>query len=200
VALRAAAAGADVTGIDIAPAMIEVARAHAPELRFELADCQAMPYGEATFDVVSSCFGFMFAPDHAATAAELVRVCRRRLGFTAWEPNAELGELYRRFGLDSPEGRLPFEWGKRAHVEELLGDAFALTIEFHTWVLDAESGDAVWQLWSSSAPPFKAMVDQLDDGRREALREAYVEYCERYRDGDGVRVPRTYLLVLGRRR
>ena len=200
VAARAAAAGADVTGNDVAPVMIEAARERAPHVRFELADCQDLPYADGSFDVVSSSFGFIFAPDHEATAAELARVCRGRLGFTAWEPNAELRELYRAFGLDAPEGRAPFEWGKREHITQLLGDAFALEVESHTWILEGADGEAIWQLWSRSAPPFKTMVEGLDDQRRDAFHEAYVAYCERHREGDRVRVPRAYLLAIGARR
>lgn len=200
VAARAAAAGADVTGIDIAGPMIDVARARAPHVRFELADCQALPYADRSFDVVSSSFGFIFAPDHEATSAELARVCRGRLGFTAWEPNAELGELYGSFGLDSPEGRAPFEWGKREHIAQLLGTWFALEVESHTWILEGADGEEIWQLWSRSAPPFKAMVEGLDHEQRDAFHDAYVAYCERHREGDRVRVPRPYLLVLGARR
>jgi len=180
--------------------MLDAARAKAPEVRLDLADCQDLPYDDAAFEVVASSFGFIFAPNHRATADELARVCSGRLGFTAWEPNPELGELYRAFGLDSPEGRLPFDWGKPTHVEEMLGQAFTVEIERHVWILEGGSGEEVWELWSRSAPPFKAMVESLEPERRPRFRQAYVEYCERYRDGDQVRVPRAYLLALGTRR
>jgi len=200
VALRAAAAGARVTGNDIAPGMLEGARAKAPDVDFDLGDVQALQYDDASFDVVSSCFGFIFAPDHGATARELARVCRGRLGFTAWEPHAKLRDLYDRFELQAPEGRHPFEWGKRAHVEELLGEAFELEIEAKVWYLEGADGEEIWGVWSRSAPPFRAMIAELDAQRRDQFREAYIELCENYREGDRVRVPRPYLLVLGRRR
>lgn len=199
-AIRAAAAGAEVTGVDLAPAMLELARAKAPGLRFEVGDCQALAYPDGAFDVVSSCFGSIFAPDHEAVARELARVCRARLGLTAWVRDPALGEVYAACGLDTPEGRLPFEWGQPEHVEELLGAAFELELERHTWLLEGASGEDVWELWSRSAPPFKALVESLDAERRERFREGYVAYCESHRDGDRVRVPRDYLLVLGRRR
>jgi methyltransferase family protein len=180
--------------------MVDAARAKAPDVRFDLADCQDLPYDAAAFDVVTSTFGFIFAPNHRATAGELARVCSSRLAFTAWEPNPGLSEIYRAFGLDSPEGRLPFDWGKPGHVEELLGDAFALQIERHVWILDLASGQEAWEFWSRSAPPFKTLVENLDSERRAGFRKAYIDYCERYRDGDRVRVPRPYLLVLGHRR
>ncbi len=202
VAIRAARAGADVVGIDIAPGMIEGARAKADALPivFEVGDAQALPYEDASFDVVSSAFGAIFAPDHRATAAELGRVGRARLGFTSWRHSDELAEVYGRFGFDTPEGREPFRWGNEAYVEELLGPYYELSIEPGTWVLEGGSGEDIWELWSRAAPPFKARLAQMDDGTREAFHKAYVEYCERYRVGDRVAVPRDYLFIVGKRR
>jgi SAM-dependent methyltransferase len=205
VALRAARAGADVTGVDIAPRLLEQARAKADglQIRFDEGDAELLPYEDAAFDVVSSVFGAMFAGDHHAVARELARVCRRggRLGFAAWVPNPELAELYGRFGLGPPEGRQPFDWGREEYVDALLGADFELEHERRTWVLTEESGEAVWELWSTAAPPFRAMLRDLDPDTLQRFHEVYVEYCERYRrPGAGVAVPRGYLLVLGRRR
>ena len=201
VALRAARAGADVTGIDIAPAMIGAARAKDGGLiDFEVGDAQALPYEDASFDVVSSVFGVIFAPDQRATADELARVGRGRLGLTVWRPDPEMAELYGRFGLDAPEGREPFKWGRNEYLEELLGTSYDLTIEPGTWLIEGGSGEEVWDFWSRSAPPFKAMVAEMDDGTRKEFRAAYIDYCERFRDGDRVFVPRQYLLVFGTHR
>jgi SAM-dependent methyltransferase len=200
VAIRAAAAGAEVTGVDIAPGMLELARPKAPGITFDLGDVQALEYEDASFDVVSSSFGFIFAHDHDATAHELARVCRDRLGFTCWQPVDGLRELYARFEIDAPEGRLPFLWGRREYVEERLGAAFELEIDEGVWILEGAEGEELWDFWSRSAPPFKAMAEAMDDAKRAAFREAYIEYCEQYREGDVVRVPRPYLLVLGTKR
>jgi SAM-dependent methyltransferase len=199
VARRAGEAGAEVTGIDIAPAMIETARAKVPTASFDVGDAQALPYENASFDVVSSSFGLIFAPDQEAVARELARVTRDRVGITAWEPNPDLAELFKRFGVDSPEGRAAFEWGTRARVQQLLAPAFELEIERRAWILEGIDGEELWRLWSTSAPPFRAMVDDLGD-RREEFHEAYVEYCERFRVGQKVRVPRTYLIVVGKKK
>ncbi len=115
--------------------MLEIARTKAPGVEFELGDAQALEYEDASFDVVASSFGLIFAPDHEATARELARVCRRRMGFTAWQPDPELRDLYESFDAWPPEGKAPFEWGKRDHVEELLADTFELEIEEGTWYL-----------------------------------------------------------------
>jgi SAM-dependent methyltransferase len=202
VALRAAAAGADAVGVDIAPAMIDVARSKADGLpaRFDVGDAQALPYEDGEFEVVSSAFGSIFAPDHDATARELARVCSDRLGLTTWINSEMLRAVFERFDLGMPEGREPFRWGDEAYVERRLGEWFELEIDRGTWVLTGRNGEELWELWSSAAPPFKAMVTGLDDDTRQSFRDAYVEYCERFRDGDAVHVPRDYLLVLGRRR
>lgn len=202
VALRAARAGADVSGIDIARAMIDAARAKdaGGSIDFEVGDAQALPYEDASFDAVSSVFGVIFAPDHRATAGELARVGRGRLGLTTWRPNPGLGELFERFEVDPPEGREPFRWGREEYLDELLGAAYDLTIERGTWFIEGASGEEVWKFWSRSAPPFKAMVAQMNDETREAFHQAYVEYCESFPAGGGVAVPREYLLVLGERR
>src|SRR5581483_7544410 len=80
VALRAARAGADVTGLDISPDQLAKARAAAAaaglEIRFDEGDVQELPYGEAEFDAVASVFGMIFADDAGRAAAELARVCR----------------------------------------------------------------------------------------------------------------------------
>jgi len=200
VAVRAAAAGADVVGVDIAPRMLEIARSKTPEIRFELGDAGALEYDDASFDVVSSAFGLIFAPDHEATARELARVCNNRMGFTSWQPDAELRDLYDRFETWPPEGKAPFEWGRRDYVEELLADTFELEIEEGTWHLEGSSGEELWEFWRNAAPPFKAMVDEMGGERREAFRAGYIEYVERHREGDLVRPSREYLLVKGRRR
>jgi SAM-dependent methyltransferase len=202
VALRAARAGANVTGLDISPGLLEVAEAKAEGLpvTFEVGDAEALPYADGSFEVVSSCFGAIFAPDHAAVAAELARVCRGRLGLTTWIPNPDLRDLYARFGVDSPEGREPFEWGKTDYLEQLLGDAFELESDEGTWFLEGANGEEHYELWAQAAPPFKAMVESLDNAQREEFRRAYIEYCEGFRAGDRVAVPRRYLLVFGQRR
>ncbi|MDX6483173.1 MAG: hypothetical protein QOE95_944 [Gaiellaceae bacterium] len=192
-----------MTAIDIAPAMIDAARAKrgADQISFEVGDAQALRYEDASFDVVTSVFGVIFAPDHRATAAELARVDRGRLGLTVWRPDPGMAELYGRFGLETPEGREPFKWGREEYLEELLGESFDLTIEPGTWLIEGASGEEVWEFWSQSAPPCKALLSTLDDARREEFHDAYVEYCERFRrEGGGVAVPRDYLLVLGDRR
>ena len=207
IAIRAARAGGVVTGIDIAEPMLSKARERAGEesveITFDLGDVEHLPYEDGCFDVVVSNFGVVFAPDHANVASELARVscAGGRLGFTAWKPNSKLGELYRGFTEEPIEGREVYEWGREDHVEDMLGDDFELEYEDGTLWLEAESGEEIWNLFSQSAPPVIALVKQLQGARREEFHAAFVELYESYRTKDGgVRAPRRYLLVRGRRK
>jgi SAM-dependent methyltransferase len=207
VAIRAARAGATVTAIDIAEPMIEKARRRAEEERaevaFDLGDVEYLPYDDASFDVLASAFGLIFAPDHANVASELARVSRTggRLGFTAWKPNPKLSELYRRFSDEPIAGREAYEWGREDHVEDMLGQDFELEFEDGTLWLEAGSGEEIWKLFSESAPPVIALVERLDAETGEKFHQAFVELYESYRTKDGgVRAPRRYLLVVGRRK
>ena len=207
VAVRAGRSGAAVTGIDIAEPMLSKARERAEQegvdITFDLGSVEYLPYEDACFDVLVSSFGLIFAPDHANVAAELARVsCHgARLGFSAWKPNPKLGELYRRFTDDPIEGREVFEWGREDHVENMLGEDFELEFEDGTLWLEADSAEEIWNLFSESAPPVIALLRQLDAAQGEAFHRAFVELYEGYRKNDGgVRAPRRYLLVLGRRK
>jgi SAM-dependent methyltransferase len=207
VARRAARLGATVSAIDSAGPMLEKARVSAGEeglnIAFQLGDVEYLPYDDDSFDVVVSNFGFVFAPDHANVASELARVAAAgtRLGFTAWKPNSKLGELYRRFTEEPIEGREAYEWGREDHVEDMLGDDFELEFVDGTLWLEAETGEEIWKLFSESAPPVIALLRRLDPGQQEELHRAFVELYEGYRtDGGGIRAPRRYLLVLGRRK
>jgi SAM-dependent methyltransferase len=206
VAIRAARSGASVSALDSSEPLLERARQHAGEagveVRFRRGDAEYLPFDDRSFDVVTSNFGLVLAPDHANVAAELARVLRGggRLGFTAWKPDPRVGELYRRFSEQPLEGREATEWGREDHVEHMLGEEFELEFIDGTLWLEAGSGEELWQLFSSSAPPVLSLLRALDDERGEQFHQAFVELYESYREGAAVRAPRRYLLVLGRRK
>lgn len=207
---RAAARGADVTGSDFAPGLVETARRRAKErglaIRYEVGDAEALPYEDESFDVVASCFGVMFAPDHRAAAGELKRVCRPggRLGLASWTPDGGIGDLFRLVASfqppPPPEAGKPLEWGTREHVRELLEDAFELEFfELESPQL-GESGEQLWELFSTSFGPSKTLADALPPDRREEYHRATVEFYEGYRANGGISHPRHYLVTIGRRR
>ena len=99
--LPAAATGAQVIGTDIAPELMAVgeraARARGLAVTWQVADAQALPFPDAAFDVVLSVVGAMFAPDHEATARELLRVCRPggTIAMANWTPERRGGPVLR---------------------------------------------------------------------------------------------------------
>jgi ubiquinone/menaquinone biosynthesis C-methylase UbiE len=199
VALRAARAGANVTGIDISPDQLAKARRAAEEeglaIHFDEGDCQELPYGDAEFDAVASVFGAIFAPDHERTAGELARVCRPggRLALTAW-PKDEWAETHARAGRTFVEDVDAREWANEEHVRKLLGDAFDLELQSGEWRVEADSGAELWELASTSMPPLRAWLAEQTDEARAHAEQVYLEHL-----ASGV-LARTYVLVLGTRR
>jgi SAM-dependent methyltransferase len=207
VAIRAARAGAEVIGLDLAPRLVETAKRLAAEeglaIRFDVGDCEDLPYQDASFDVVASAVGVMFAPDHGAVARELARVCRPggRLGLASWRPNPSYSAVFEPFRRPSEPGvGDPDEWGRREHVVGLLGDAFELTFVEGSHALQGESAEAIWRLFTTAHGAFKARVESLDARDRDQLHRAFVAYLEGYSADGGVSAPDDYLLVLGTRR
>jgi SAM-dependent methyltransferase len=210
IAVQAARSGAEVTGLDLAPALIESARERAAregvEVAFEVGDAERLPYPDASFDIVTSTFGVMFAPDQRAVATELARVTRPggTLAMLNWHPTRGVAEFFKvmsPYMPPPPEGAgSPFAWGDRDRLAELLGDAFELRVEEGDCPQPGGSAEEIWELFATSYGPTKALAEGLDDERREALRRDWIAYFEQFRTNAGVVQPRPYLLVIGKRR
>lgn len=133
-AIPAAHAGADVTGIDIAPNLIEQAQARAAnerlEARFDVGDAEALPYDDASFDVVMTMFGAMFAPRPDVTATELIRVCKPGgvIAMANWTPGAFTGQMFKTNAkhVPPPPGMpSPILWGTEDAVRERLANGIS---------------------------------------------------------------------------
>jgi SAM-dependent methyltransferase len=131
--IPAARAGAVVTGIDIAPNLVETARrrASAEELKinFEEGDAEQLPYGDASFDEVVTMFGAMFAPRPSTTVAELLRVCRPggRVAMANWTPSGFIGRMFKVTAAHVPPPNIPSPllWGDEGCVRERFGGEVA---------------------------------------------------------------------------
>lgn len=211
VARMAARAGADVTGLDLAPDLIETAReiagAEGLDIRFDVGDAERLPYEDATFDVVVSTYGIMFAPDHAAVARELARVCRPggKLGLACWRESSGVGDMFRVMkpfqAAPPPEGvGNPFAWGDEAYVERMLGDAFDLDFSEGDSVHRVAEPEEAWEVFATSYGPTKTLAESLDDERRDELAASWVELFERSREEDGIAFHRLYVRTIGTRR
>jgi SAM-dependent methyltransferase len=208
VAERAASAGATVTGIDLAPVLIETAKERAEaqglDIDYRVGDAEALDLPDASFDKVSSTCGVMFAPDHEAVARELARVTAPggKIALVNWTPTGGLGRMFKVMApyQPAPPPSSPFDWGDEPRVRELLGDDFELEIEERVSTLRISSGEEYWDLFSTSYGPTKTLAEAIGD-RREDLRRDWVDFFEtNYRSDGEIAHTREYLLVSGIRR
>ena len=123
--LAAARRGCVVTSTDYVGSLLERgaerARAERLDVIFQVADVEALPFADASFDAVVSTFGVMFAPDHARSAAEMA-------GLANWTPDSLIGRMFKVLGryVPPPAGvQPPSLWGSEAHLRTLFGEAAA---------------------------------------------------------------------------
>jgi len=211
-AIAAARHGCDAVGVDYVPALLDRGRkrAAAEGLAVELleGDAESLPFPDASFDAVTSVFGSMFAPDHAQTAAELLRVCRPggTIALASWTPDGFIGELFRTVAKHVPPPAgvpSPMLWGTEAHLRELFGESIAsLEVTERTFTFrfpSAEEFVTFFRLWYG--PTLKAFA-ALNDVAGDALERDLVELVRRFdRLGtDATAVPATYTEAVAVRR
>ncbi|MCD4525423.1 class I SAM-dependent methyltransferase [Nocardioides sp. cx-173] len=206
----AALAGADVTASDLTPELLEAGRARAEaddvSLSWEVGDAEALPYGDASFDVVMSCVGVMFAPFHRVAAAELLRVARSgaRIGLIAWTPEGFIGRMFatmRPYAPAPPPGAQPPPlWGDEAHVRDLLAEQVVdLTAVRRTVTVDGfATAVAFRDYFKACYGPTIAVYRGLDEARAAALDEDLAALARDFDEGDGL-MRWEYLLVTARR-
>lgn len=215
VALRAAATGADVTGLDLVPELLAVAetRAYEAGVAIELVegDAEALPFADGSFDRVLSVFGVQFAPRHRRAAAELVRVCRTggAIGLVSWTPEGLIGQMFailsRYLPAPPPFASPPPLWGSEEHVSDLFaaaGDGIELEFERATNPFRFPSIEEYMAFFEERYGPSLKTKERLTaEGTWEPcqaeLRELY-ESLNRATDGS-VHLESEYLLTIARR-
>ena len=216
VAVRAAEAGAKVVASDLTPENFEPgrreARARGVELEWVEADAEALPFGDGEFDVVTSSFGAMFAPNHQTVADELMRVCRPggtigMLNFTPEGLAAEFFAVFAPYAPAPPPGALPpVLWGSAEHVRELFGDRVeALELTRREYVERAASPRDYREFFKATFGPAVAIYGSLADqpDRAAALDREFLEFATRSNRGapEGpAEYHYEYLLVVARKR
>lgn len=208
-ALKAARVGASVVASDLTPELLEVGRAEAEtegiSLVFDQADAEALPYSDASFDVVLSCVGVMFAPHHAQAARELTRVLRPggRLALINWTPEGFIGQLFhtlKAFVSAPPAGvQPPPLWGDEGYIRELLGNRVTgLTLERRELRVDRfASGEEFRDFFRDLYGPTAAAYRAAAQSRRTAeLDAAMLALAEQHLDGN--EMAWEYLLVTAR--
>jgi SAM-dependent methyltransferase len=206
-ALAAARRGCEVTASDYVAALLEgtAARAASEGLRIDCreADAEALPFEDATFDVVLSTFGVMFTPNQQRAAAELQRVCRPggRIGLANWTPGGFIGQMFKIVGRYAPPPagvRSPLDWGSQERLAELFDGVRALEAQPMHFVFRYRTGqDWLETFRSYYGPMLKAFATLDDEARREFEREL-LDLAEAHNTStDGtLRIPSEYLEVV----
>jgi SAM-dependent methyltransferase len=213
-ALPAARAGASVTGVDIAPKMVEQARANAEaeglkNCRFEEGDAEALDYETGSFDTIVSIFGAMFAPRPERVAAELVRVCRAggRIVMANWTPQGFIGQMFKINSLHVPPPAMPSPvlWGDEAAVRERFRDGLAdlsLKRRVMTFSFPFSPADTVEHFRKFYGPTQKAFDALEGDAEKQAAlrRDLEKHWTEHNLASDGtVHIESEYLEIIARR-
>jgi len=180
--LAAARRFAEVTSTDYVPALLDKgamrARAEGLDVAFGVADAEALPYADRSFDAALSTFGVMFTPDHRRAAGELLRVVRDggRIGLANWTPEGFIGRLFKLIGahLPPPAGlKSPALWGTEAHLHELFGErAAAIRCERKHFAFRYRSAAHFLQVFRDTYGPTHKAFAALDaDGQRALAGE-----------------------------
>ncbi len=208
-ALMAAKDGLDVTGVDIAGNLVERARARAQaeglQARFEEADAEALPFEDASFDVVASLIGAMFAPRPDLVAKELLRVCRSggMIAMANWTPQGFVGQMFKTISkFIAPSGMpSPVLWGDETTVRERLGQGLSelnMVRRQYTFSYPFPPSEVVEFFRLNYGPSNQAFASLDADGRERLRRELEALWTAHNRAGLGcTTVFAEYLEVIG---
>lgn len=188
VAVTAARRGAAVTGLDLTPQLLDVARDNAQTAAVDIdwreGDAESLPFQDDTFDVVVSQFGHMFAPRPDVALGEMLRVLKPggTIAFSTWPPELFIGRM---FALTSkympplpPGVAPPTLWGDPNVVQERLGTRVrGLRFDREMMVVPALSAAHQRDSLERSAGPVIKLVEMLSTSDPAKLA-AYRRECE----------------------
>lgn len=202
--LAAARRFASVTSTDYVAELLERGRRRAEsegfDVTFEVADTEALPYPDASFDVILSTFGVMFAPAHEQAADELMRVCRPggRIGLACWTPTGFVGQLFRVIAAHVPPipgVRSPLLWGTDAHLESLFDGAARIASATRHFAFRYRSPQHFVEVFRTYYGPVHKAFAALDAHGQAALEADMIALLRRENQGEakGLVVPGEYL-------
>ena len=214
-AIPAALTGATVVASDLTPELVEIGRQRSRDreiaIDWQIADAEALPFDDASFDAVISVVGVMFAPHHQAAADQLVRVTRPggRIGLVSWTPEGFIGQMFiamKPYAAPPPAGAQPAPlWGDPAHVQSLFGDRVTdLETRKASLVVDLfATAEAFRDYFKRNYGPTIAVYRNIADDPEKvaALDRDLVELARRFGlDGDQRTFEWEYLVATARRR
>lgn len=206
--LAAAHRFAEVTSTDYVAALLDKGRLRAEaeglNIAFQVADAEALPFSDDTFDVALSTFGVMFAPEQTRAASEMLRVVRSggRIGLANWTPEGFIGQLFKVVGsyLPPPAGlKSPALWGTEPHLVSLFGSQAAdiRCVRKHFNFRYLSSAHWIQMFRDFYGPTLKAFA-ALDANQQAALERDITKLLDRFNTAgsDSLVVPGEYLEVV----
>jgi SAM-dependent methyltransferase len=177
--LAAARRFAEVTSTDYVPALLDKsavrAKAEGLNVTYRVADAEQLPFPDRSFDAVVSTFGVMFAPNHARSASEMMRVVRPggRIGLASWTPEGFIGKLFKVVGsfVPPPAGvKSPALWGTDGHLQEMFGkDASSIRSERRIFNFRYLSPEHFIQIFRDFYGPTHKAFAALDEEKQKAM-------------------------------
>lgn len=195
-AIRAAEAGADVVASDLTPENFEAGKREAEsrgvQLKWVEADAESLPFEDGEFDVVTSSFGALFAPNHQAVADEMLRVCRPggTIGMLNFTPEGLISDFFNALAPympPPPPGALPPPlWGSEEHVRTLFGDRVeSLAMNRRSYVERAKTPHDYREFFKETFGPvvavYKSLAGELE--REAALDRDFLDFADRTNTG-----------------
>ena len=205
--LAAARRYADVVSTDYVAALLERGRERAEAERlpvaFEVADAEALPFTDASFDVVLSTFGVMFTPNQQQAANEMMRVCRPggKIGLANWTPQGFVGQLFKIIGKyvpPAPGTKSPMLWGDKDYLESSFGPKASVAAATRIYMLRYKSPQHWIDVFRTYYGPMVKAFAAIDAEAQAALEADLHALIDRYNvaeDGTFV-VPGEYLEVV----
>jgi ubiquinone/menaquinone biosynthesis C-methylase UbiE len=178
--LAAARRFADVVSTDYVAALLEGGRRRAEADRlpvtFQEADAEALPFADASFDVVLSTFGVMFTPNQDKAARELQRVCRPggKIGLANWTPESFIGQMFKVLGKYVPPVAgvaPPSLWGTKARLDTLFGSQATVAAESRNFVFRYKSPAHWLEIFRDYYGPVLKAFASLNPETRKALEK-----------------------------
>ena len=207
-AIPAARAGGLVTGVDIAPNLLEQARQRASaeklEIRFVEGDAEDLAFGDGEFEIVQTMFGAMFAPRPDRVTAELLRVCAPDglIAMANWTPEGFVGKSFRltaEMAPPPPGLPAPVLWGNEQTVRERFANGISkLSMTRHNALFDYPcSPKQVVEFFRQYFGPTQAAFSRLDQqGQSELASRLEALWTEHNTARDGhTRIEAEYLDV-----
>jgi SAM-dependent methyltransferase len=205
-ALPAAREGAQVTGLDLVPELLDGGRRKATAAGVEIdwveGDAEELPFEDGAFDRVFSTFGHMFAPRHRQTADEMARVCRQGgvIGICCWTPEGTVGDIFRASASYMPPppdfASPPILWGTEEHVREMFGSvATELEFERHKNTVEWESIEGFADFFMDRFGPMVTARQMLGERFGELRKKVIAIWADNNEADDGrLILPQEYLL------